>query len=94
MLKVVKLLKLYVENFRGIKNFVLTPDGRSATVQGGNGTGKSTLIAAFLWLLTGKMCIRDRVNNPVQGAVCPLTIPSKTAMERIATVMAVILRNL
>lgn len=54
MLKVVKLLKLYVENFRGIKNFVLTPDGRSATVQGGNGTGKSTLMAAFLWLLTGK----------------------------------------
>jgi chromosome segregation ATPase len=53
-LKVVKLLKLYVENFRGIKNFVLTPDGRSATVQGGNGTGKSTLMAAFLWLLTGK----------------------------------------
>nr|DAR01037.1 MAG TPA: hypothetical protein [Caudoviricetes sp.] len=31
------------------------------------------------------------VNNPVQGAVCPLTIPSKTAMERIAAVMAVIL---
>lgn len=54
MLKVVKLLKLYVENFRGIKNFVLTPEGRSATVQGGNGTGKSTLMAAFLWLLTGK----------------------------------------
>ncbi len=54
MLKVVKLLKLYVENFRGIKNFVLTPDGRSATVQGGNGTGKSTLMAAYLWLLTGK----------------------------------------
>lgn len=54
MLKVVKLLKLYVENFRGIKNFVLTPDGRSATVQGGDGTGKSTLMAAFLWLLTGK----------------------------------------
>ena len=54
MLKVVKLLKLYVENFRGIKNFVLTPDGRSATVQGGNGTGKCTLMAAFLWLLTGK----------------------------------------
>ncbi|MBN3028779.1 AAA family ATPase [Ruthenibacterium lactatiformans] len=53
-MKVVKLLKLYVENFRGIKNFVLTPDGRSATVQGGNGTGKSTLMAAFLWLLTGK----------------------------------------
>lgn len=54
MLKLVKLLKLYVENFRGIKNFVLTPDGRSVTVQGGNGTGKSTLMAAFLWLLTGK----------------------------------------
>lgn len=43
-----------MSKFRGIKNFVLTPDGRSATVQGGNGTGKSTLMAAFLWLLTGK----------------------------------------
>ena len=28
------------------------------------------------------------VNNPVQGAVCPLTIPSKTAMERIAAATA------
>lgn len=54
MLIVVKLLKLDIENFRGIKNFVLTPDGRSVTVQGANGTGKSTLMAAFLWLLTGK----------------------------------------
>ena len=54
MLNVVKLLKLDIENFRGIKNFVLTPDGRSVTVQGANGTGKSTLMAAFLWLLTGK----------------------------------------
>lgn len=41
MLKVVKLLKLYVENFRGIKNFVLTPDGRSATVQGAMGREKA-----------------------------------------------------
>lgn len=54
MLKVVKLLKLDIENFRGIKNFVLTPDGHRITVQGANGTGKSTLMAAFLWLLTGK----------------------------------------
>ena len=54
MLIVVKLLKLDIENFRGIKNFVLTPDGRSVTVQGANGTGKSTLMAAFLWLLMGK----------------------------------------
>ena len=54
MLNVVKLLKLDIENFRGIKNFVLTPDGHRITVQGANGTGKSTLMAAFLWLLTGK----------------------------------------
>ena len=41
MLNVVKLLKLDIENFRGIKNFVLTPDGHRITVQGANGTGKA-----------------------------------------------------
>ena len=75
MLIVVKLLKLDIENFRGIKNFVLTPDGRSVTVQGANGTGKSTLMAAFLWLLTGKdarttMCFRWEQT----GTACPAAV--------------------
>ena len=53
-MKTIKLLSLHIEGFRGIKDFTLRLDGHSVTVRGANGTGKSSLMAAFLWLLTGK----------------------------------------
>ena len=53
-MKTIKLFSLHIEGFRGFTDFTLRPDGRSITVRGANGTGKSTLMAAFLWLLTGK----------------------------------------
>nr|DAO43306.1 MAG TPA: chromosome partition protein [Caudoviricetes sp.] len=49
-----KLLKLKLENFKGIRDFTLQADGSSVTVYGDNGTGKSTLFDAFTWLLFGK----------------------------------------
>lgn len=50
----IKLLNLYLSNFKGIEEFSLTLDGRSATVYGQNGTGKTTILDAYLWLLFGK----------------------------------------
>lgn len=50
----IQLISLHVENFRGVRDFTLRPEGGSVTVFGANGTGKSTLAAAFVWLLTGK----------------------------------------
>lgn len=53
-MKRVRLLSLRVEGFRGVAGFTLDAGGKSVTVHGANGTGKSTLADAFLWLLTGK----------------------------------------
>jgi hypothetical protein len=50
----VKLIKLVLNNFKGIKNFTLEPQGEDVSVFGDNATGKTTLIDAFMWLLTGK----------------------------------------
>ena len=49
-----KLLKLTLSNFKGVKSFTLEPNGQDVTVYGANGTGKSTLMDALLWLLFDK----------------------------------------
>lgn len=49
-----KLLSLTLENFEGTKRFEFCPGGRSVTVKAANGVGKSTLMDAYWWLLTGK----------------------------------------
>jgi len=49
-----KLISLALHQFKGIESFSLKVDGNNATVYGQNGTGKTTLADAYLWLLTGK----------------------------------------
>ncbi len=49
-----KLISLTLENFEGTKRFEFCPGGRSVTVKAANGIGKSTLMDAYWWLLTGK----------------------------------------
>lgn len=50
----IKLTKLIVHNFKGLRNFELETDGESIVVKGQNATGKTTLFDAFTWLLFGK----------------------------------------
>lgn len=50
----IKLLNLTLTNFKGIKSYHLDPQGADITIDGMNGTGKSTLFDAFTWLLFGK----------------------------------------
>lgn len=50
----IKLNKLTIRNFKGIKEYEFEPNGSSTNVSGGNGTGKTTLYDAFLWSLFGK----------------------------------------
>lgn len=50
----IKLLSLALHDYKGVRDVEICPNGGSITVRGANGTGKSTLMAAFLWLLTGK----------------------------------------
>jgi exonuclease SbcC len=49
-----KLIDLHIENLKGIKQFVIHPDGHNLTIAGKNGTGKTTVYDAFLWLFYGK----------------------------------------
>lgn len=49
----IKLKKLTIENFKGIKNMVVE-FGDKANVYGDNATGKTTLADAFNWLLFNK----------------------------------------
>lgn len=49
-----KLLSLHLSNFKGCRSFDLEPKGNSCNVYGDNGTYKTTLFDAFLWLLFDK----------------------------------------
>lgn len=49
-----KLNTLEIHNFKGIKHFQLEADGHNVVVTGANGSGKTTIYDAFLWLLFGK----------------------------------------
>ena len=49
-----KLLKLTLKNFKGIRSFEFAPDGQNVSVYGTNGSGKSTIMDAFTWLLFDK----------------------------------------
>lgn len=49
-----KLNKLIIQNFKGIKKIIIEFDCKNATIYGENGTGKTTIYDAFLWLLFDK----------------------------------------
>ncbi len=49
-----RLLKLKLRNFKGIDSFELNAQGADVRVFGDNGTGKTTLADAFMWLLFDK----------------------------------------
>jgi DNA repair exonuclease SbcCD ATPase subunit len=50
----IKLQRLSLKNFQGIKEFTLELNGESASVYADNGKGKTTLLTSFLWLLFDK----------------------------------------
>lgn len=49
-----RLLKLSLLYFKGIREFTLEPNGEDIDIFGRNSTGKTTLFDAFLWLLFNK----------------------------------------
>lgn len=50
----IRLQKLTLKYFKGVRKFELSLNGRNAAVYGDNATGKTTLYDAFLWLLFDK----------------------------------------
>lgn len=49
-----RLVRLHLRNFKGIREFELDAQGQDVDVYGDNATGKTTLFDAFLWLLFEK----------------------------------------
>lgn len=49
----IKLRELHIENFKGLRLFDISFDDSLTRIAGANGTGKTTLFDAYLWLLTG-----------------------------------------
>lgn len=49
-----KLLKLSLNNFKGIKSITLDTQGEDVNIYGDNAVGKTTIFDAFTWLLFGK----------------------------------------
>jgi|SRR3972149_8087396 len=50
-----KILSLEVKNIRGIKYIKIKPEGKSIVIFGPNGTGKSAIVDAIDFLMTGKI---------------------------------------
>lgn len=50
----IKLNELIIQNFKGVKNFTLKAEGKDCLIRGVNGSGKTTCMDAFLWLLFGQ----------------------------------------
>jgi len=49
-----ELISLTLENFKCHEHLEMRFGGRSASIYGANGTGKSSVYDAFTWLLFGK----------------------------------------
>ena len=60
-----KINSLTITNFKGISSLQLELNGRNANVYGDNGTGKTTIYDAWLWLLFGKDS-NDRKNFEIR----------------------------
>lgn len=53
-MKEIRLLKLNLRNFKGIKEFNLDLKGSDVSIYGDNATGKTTIMDSFIWLLFDK----------------------------------------
>lgn len=49
-----KLERMELTNFQGIKSFAFEPKGKNTVIRGTNAAGKTTLFSAFKWLLFDK----------------------------------------
>jgi len=50
----IKLLKIKLQCFKGLKSFEAEFFGRNAKIRAENGVGKTTVLDAYLWLFSGK----------------------------------------
>ena len=59
-----KLLRLELQDFQGLRRFALEAGGENCTVYGTNGTGKTTIANAISWLLFDKPYTGEKNYSP------------------------------
>lgn len=62
-MKQIKLMNLKLTNFKGIEDFEFNPEGSSANIYAENGSGKTTIVDGYSWLLTGNDSKGNSTNN-------------------------------
>src|SRR6266404_5615223 len=62
----IKLESLTIDEFRGIRHLTITPEAKSFVVCGPNGTGKSGIVDAIEFVLTGNI---SRLTGEGRGEV-------------------------
>ena len=80
----VKIKSLAIENFKGLRSFSVNFDDKLTRIVGANGTGKTTLHDAYLWLLMGM----DSANHK-SFSVQPLDESSQTIHHLTTSVTGV-----
>lgn len=63
----IRITSLTIAEFRGIRHLDIAPDGKNFAVSGPNGTGKSGVVDAIEFALTGSV---SRLSGEGQGDVC------------------------
>ena len=59
-----KLIKLTLQDFQGLRAYTLDADGQNISVHGTNGTGKTTIANAISWLLFDKPYTGEKGYSP------------------------------
>lgn len=59
-----KILRLELESFRGLKNLTIDFDGKDTDIFGANGTGKTTIANAICWLLIDRPATEEPDFDP------------------------------
>jgi len=75
-----KINNLTLTNFKGIPQLTVTLNGNDTTIYGNNGTGKTTIYDAFLFLLFGK----DSQSN-TKFSIKPINAPKGTEVSVTGT---------
>lgn len=84
-----KLHKLLLENFRGVKALAVDFEGKDAAIYGANGTGKTTVANAVCWLLCGAPATGEKDFSPQTSDTHNLHHRAELSVESGGTIVSI-----
>ena len=83
------LERIAIQNFKGIRELALDFGGKSAAITGCNGTGKTSIVDAFMWVLFNQFvkCHNQVIVLPVAQYV-PVAPLHRAVQQATATPVA------